>query len=76
MLRFMQRLTDDAMRALGGTTAVATLIKAPVSTVHSWKRTGITEARLDHLKLAAAAAGITIDWKTALEDVSDEQAAA
>lgn len=74
----MQRLTDDAMNSLGGTTAVATLIKAPVSTVHSWKRKGISDARLDHLKLAAAAAGKPIDWATALEDVPEvpEQAAA
>lgn len=76
MLRFMQRLTDDAMKALGGTTAVATLIKAPVSTVHSWKRTGISDARLDHLKLAAAAAEIAVDWNTALEDVPAEEARA
>lgn len=65
----MQRLTDAAMEALGGTTAVATLIKAPVSTVHSWKRKGISPARLDHLRLAAAAAGKVIDWNTALEPV-------
>lgn len=69
MLLFMQRLTDAAMKALGGTTAVATLIKAPVSTVHSWKRTGISDARLDHLKLAAAAARIEIDWSTAMEEI-------
>lgn len=59
------------MEALGGTSKVATLIKAPISTVHSWKRTGITESRLDHLKLAAAAAGIEIDWETALEEAPD-----
>ena len=41
---------------LGGTSAVAKLIKAPVSTVHSWRKIGIPEARLDHLKLAARAA--------------------
>jgi len=63
------------METLGGTTSVATLIKAPVSTVHSWKRKGITEARLDHLRLAAAAAGIAIDWATALEDVPETLAA-
>lgn len=73
----MQRLTDEAMRELGGTTAVAGLVEAPISTVHSWKRTGITESRLAHLKLAAAAAGKHIDWDKALEPVpeSNEQEA-
>lgn len=70
------RLTDEAMKALGGTTAVATLIKAPVSTVHSWKRNGISPARLDHLRLAAAAAGAVIDWATAIEPITDEQSQA
>lgn len=65
----MQRLTDQAMRDLGGTTAVAELLKAPVSTVHSWKRTGISPSRLDHLKLAASAAGKEIDWEAALEEL-------
>jgi hypothetical protein len=45
----------------GGTTAVARLIKAPVSTVHSWKRKGVIPAsRLHHLELVAKAAGK--DW--------------
>lgn len=66
----MQRLTDDAMTALGGTTEVATLLKAPVSTVHSWKRKGISPSRLAHLKMAAQAAGKHIDWQAALEPVS------
>ncbi|MFN3943916.1 MAG: carph-isopro domain-containing protein [Allosphingosinicella sp.] len=65
----MQRLTDDAMIALGGTTAVARLIHAPVSTVHSWKRNGIPASRLAHLKLAARDAGIEIDWAAAVEPV-------
>jgi hypothetical protein len=72
ILRLMQRLTDEAVKALGGTTAVAALLKAPVSTVHSWKRSGISDSRLDHLKLAASAAGKDIDWDTALEDVPAE----
>lgn len=72
----MQRLTDDAMEKLGGTTAVATLLEAPVSTVHSWKRKGISAARLAHLKLAAQAAGKHIDWDAALEEVPDEPAQA
>ena len=65
----MNKLTDDAMKALGGTTAVATMVHAPVSTVHSWKRKGISDSRLAHLKLAAAEAGKAIDWDSALEPV-------
>ena len=76
MMRFMQRLTDEAMEALGGTTAVATLVEAPVSTVHSWKRKGISSSRLAHLKMAAQAAGKKIDWDAALEPVEPTQAAA
>jgi hypothetical protein len=78
MLVLMQRLTDEAMNALGGTTAVATLLEAPISTVHSWKRKGISDSRLAHLKLAAHAAGKKIDWDSALEPVPAEpsQAAA
>lgn len=68
----MQRLTKAAMDALGGSSEIARLIKAPISTVHSWKTKGITEARLDHLRLAAKEAGIAIDWSTALEDAPDE----
>jgi hypothetical protein len=65
----MQRLTDAGMTQLGGTTEVARLVKAPVSTVHSWKRSGISDSRLDHLKLRAEAAGIEVDWTKALEDI-------
>lgn len=48
-------LTDADMiiDGLGGTSAVAKLIRTPTSTVHSWRRNGIPPARLDHLKLAA-----------------------
>jgi hypothetical protein len=74
MMVIMQRLTDDAMKALGGSTAVAKLLKAPVSTVHSWTKTGISDSRLDHLMLAATAAGKDIDWASALEEVPDEPA--
>lgn len=65
----MKRLTEQAFRDLGGSTAIAELVKAPVSTVHSW-RAKITESRLHHLRLAAAAAGKEIDWDTAVEDSS------
>ncbi|WP_419880310.1 carph-isopro domain-containing protein [Novosphingobium silvae] len=42
---------------LGGTSAVARLIEAPTSTVHSWRRIGIPPSRMAHLRLAATAAG-------------------
>jgi hypothetical protein len=40
---------------LGGTTVVARLVHAPISTVHSWRRIGIPPSRLEHIKLAAKA---------------------
>ena len=47
---------------LGGTSAVARLIEAPISTVHSWRKIGIPQSRLAHLRLAAGAAGL--QWPT------------
>lgn len=40
---------------LGGTSAVAKLIEAPVSTVHSWRTIGIPSSRLAHIRLVARA---------------------
>ena len=45
---------------LGGTSAVAKLIEAPVSTVHSWRTIGIPQSRMAHLRLAAMAAGLDL----------------
>lgn len=45
---------DEVIDALGGTSAVAKRIDAPVSTVHSWRRMGIPSSRLSHLKLIAS----------------------
>jgi len=42
---------------LGGTSATARLIETPVSTVHSWKESGIPPARLAHIRLAAKTVG-------------------
>ena len=39
--------------ALGGTSAVARLLEAPVSTVHSWRKIGIPASRMSHLRLVA-----------------------
>jgi hypothetical protein len=75
----MQRLTDAALEELGGTSAIATLLHAPVSTVHSWKTIGIPKSRLEHLKLAVAAKGQHVDWDSALEPIAKadgQQAAA
>lgn len=45
---------------LGGTTVVAKLIEAPISTVHSWRKIGIPPSRMAHLRLASKAE--KIDW--------------
>ncbi|WP_324807168.1 hypothetical protein SH584_11355 [Sphingomonas sp. LY29] len=64
----MFRLSDKIIDDFGGTTELGKLVKAPASTVHSW-RNRITDSRLDHLKLAAAAAGKRVRWET-LEPVN------
>lgn len=46
--------------ALGGTSAVARMTKTATSTVHSWRTIGITESRMDHIRLAAKEAGISV----------------
>jgi hypothetical protein len=57
----MNTFADKIIEHLGGTTKVAKLTEAPVSTVHSWRKNGIPPSRLAHLKLAAHVAGIPID---------------
>lgn len=54
---------------LGGTTAVARLVHAPVSTVHSWRVNGIPKSRMAHLRLAAGAEGL--EWPVADHDDAD-----
>lgn len=57
----MENHATKVITALGGTSAVAKLIHAPISTVHSWKDVGrIPRSRLEHLKLAAGAAGLDV----------------
>jgi hypothetical protein len=68
----MQTYADQVIDALGGTTAVATAIDAPTSTVHSWRKMGIPSSRLAHLKLLAEKARIELPTPPAEE----EQAAA
>jgi hypothetical protein len=42
---------------LGGTSAVAKLIEAPLSTVHSWRTIGIPKSRMAHLRMVASEIG-------------------
>ena len=58
---------------LGGTTAVARMTDAPVTTVHSWRKNGIPASRLAHLKLAAAAAKKVVNWSPAATPTPDMQ---
>lgn len=58
-------IADRIIDALDGTSAVARMMKLPPSTVHSWRRIGMTPSRADHLRLAANAAGKSIDFATA-----------
>lgn len=54
----MTTVADQIIDALGGTTAVGRMTKAPPSTVHSWRKNGIPASRMDHLRLAAKEAGV------------------
>lgn len=56
----MNTYASQVIDALGGTTAVANAIKAPTSTVHSWRTGRIPESRLEHLKLLAKARRIAL----------------
>lgn len=42
---------------MGGTSALAKLIDAPTSTVHSWRSIGIPKSRLAHIRLLATSVG-------------------
>jgi hypothetical protein len=57
---FAMSYADQVIDALGGTSKVSELTKAPTSTVHSWRTIGIPESRLEHLKLIAEKLGIEI----------------
>ena len=56
----MSTYSDDVIDALGGTTAVATAIEAPTTTVHSWREIGIPRSRMAHLRLIANTKGIAL----------------
>ena len=53
---------------LGGTSAVAKMIDAPVSTVQSWRSIGIPASRLAHLRLIAQAEGKPAPDEVAIAD--------
>lgn len=53
----MDHQANTIIDALGGTSAVASMISAPVSTVHSWRKIGIPASRMAHLKLVAQVEG-------------------
>ena len=53
----MDKNANEIIDFLGGTTVVAKMVNAPISTVHSWRRIGITKSRMAHLELAAKAHG-------------------
>lgn len=62
----MDRYAINVITTLGGSTEVARMLEAPISTVSSWREIGIPDSRLAHLKLAAKASRKSIDWETGL----------
>ncbi|WIW88988.1 hypothetical protein K3M67_03120 [Sphingobium sp. V4] len=54
----MSNEADTIIDGLGGTTAVAKMMSAPISTVHSWRKNGIPPSRMAHLRLVVAAEGL------------------
>ena len=56
----MRTEADQIIDAFDGTSALARLIEAPPSTVHSWRKMGIPASRMAHLRLLADAKGIAL----------------
>lgn len=52
-----EKYANEVIDAMGGTSAVARMLSAPVSTVHSWRKIGIPVSRLAHLRLVAQVEG-------------------
>lgn len=71
----MSTYADKVIDALGGTTAVATAIEAPTSTVHSWRKIGIPHSRMAHLRLVAQAKGVDLPEPDESDDAAQEEAA-
>ena len=61
MFRSMDAFANDLIDALGGTTATANLAHTGVSTVHNWRRNGLSASRLDHLHRIAQSLSPSVD---------------
>jgi hypothetical protein len=70
----MQTFADQVIDALGGTSEVSRATLAPTSTVHSWRKIGIPDSRLAHLRLLAKERGIELPEQPA--DAAKEPKAA
>lgn len=70
MMLVMKRLSDQIVTEFGGISELAKLVQTPTSTANSWRKR-ITDSRLNHLRLAALAAGKTISWNT-LEEAHEK----
>jgi hypothetical protein len=57
----MNKEACDIIDDFGGTSAVARLISAPISTVHSWRKNGIPASRLAHMRLARSVMSIQLE---------------
>ena len=58
----METAADKLIDALGGTSAVARMTETPISTVHSWRKNGVPQSRLAHMKLAAQMSKPDVDF--------------
>ncbi|NUR78469.1 MAG: hypothetical protein HOQ28_19560 [Thermoleophilia bacterium] len=69
----MATIADKVLHHLGGTSAVAAASETPVSTVHSWRKIGISSSRMNHLRLVAKEMGKPLpDDLGTLPDPPDE----
>lgn len=54
----MDEEASKIIDGLGGTAVVARLTLCPPSTVHSWRKNGLSPSRKDHIRLAAKEEGL------------------
>lgn len=67
----MMTVADQIIDALGGTTAVARMTDAPLSTVHSWRKNGIPRSRMAHLRLVANGLSPAVDIDLIVDRAND-----